>query len=294
MRQAWSTRMALVAMCVAGGASSAAVPVIGTASAKGSFRLDEATVAGNATLFEGSLIQTAAAASSVSLAGGTELKLAPGSRARLFADRLALEQGGAQVRTGKAFWLEALGLRVEPAGGASSGRVSLDGARRLRVAALAGSFRVLNARGQVVANLPAGVALAFEPQQGGDAQAVRLTGILEAEEGHYLLTDEVTSVRVEVVGANLAAETGRRIEITGRLDPTASPARGASQLVRVTATRRLPGVPAAAAGQGGKSVAGGIGMKTVAIIGGVAAGAAVGGLAAADAFTGQDDGGVSR
>jgi hypothetical protein len=284
-----------MAIHFAGGCGMAAAPVIGTASARGAFRLDHATVAGNATLFEGSLLETAAAASSVSLSGGTRLSLERGSRARLFGDRLILEQGETHLRHAQGFRLEALGLRVEPGPSASTGRISLEGARRLRVAALAGSLRVRNARGQLVANLPAGVTLAFEPQQDGNPQAVRLTGVLEDRGGHYLLTDEVTSVRVELVGAALSGEAGRRLEITGTLDPSVAPAPGASEVVRVTATRRLAGSPAAAAGQGGRAAAGGATMKTVTILGGVAAAAAVGGLAAAEALPGQgESGGVSR
>ena len=277
------------------GIGMAAAPAIGTVIAGGAFRLDHADVNGNATLFEGSLLETAAAASTVSLASGARLSLEAASRGKLFGDRLVLEKGEARLDNGTGFHLEARGLRVQPERGATTGRVALEGARRVRVAALTGSFRILNAQGQLIANLPAGAALAFEPQQTSSA-ATRVTGVVESRNGRYLMTDEVTNVTVEVVGPNVAAEAGKRVEITGSLDTGATPATGASQVVRVSQVRRLPsnGPATAAAGQAGKAAAAGkITAATVAIVGGVAAAAVVGGLAAADALPGQGDG-VSR
>ena len=272
------------------GTGTAAAPAIGTASASGNFRLDRANVRDHATLFEGSLIETAGAASTVSLSSGARVSLEAASRGRIFGDRLVLEKGESRLDRATGFHLEALGLRVTPDRGASSGRVSFDGARRVRVAAITGSFRVLNAHGQLVANLPAGAVLAFEPQQGASG-ATRVTGVLEIRGGRYLITDEVTNVTVEIVGLNNAAsEAGQRLELTGTLDAAATPAAGASEVIRVTQSRRLPA--AAAAGQGGKS-AGGITATTVTLIGGVAAAAVVGGLAATDALPGQG-GGLSR
>ena len=283
---------ATLALSMSVGIGMAAAPVIGTASASGAFRLDHANVTGNATLFEGSLVETAQAASTVSLSSGARVLLEAGSRGQVFGDRLVLEKGAGRLDNGTGFHVVALGLRVQPERGVATARVALDSARRVRVAALTGSFRILNARGQLVANLPAGAALAFEPQQAASA-ATRVTGLLETRNGRYLLTDEVTHVTVEVVGPGLAPEAGKRVELTGTVDAAATPAPGASQVIRVTQTRRLPGTStAAAAGQGAASIAK-ISMTTITVIGGVAAAAVVGGLAAADALPGQGDG-VSR
>lgn len=290
-----------LAMSLHLGVAGAASPVIGTAVTKGSFRVDHATVAGNATLFEGSLLETDRAASSLALSGGARLWLAAASGARVFGDRLVLEKGQAQLDNAPGFHLEALGLKIQPERSASAGRVAIQNGRRVEVAARSGGFRVLNARGQLVATVAAGAALAFEPQA-GQGNATRLTGCLESRpQGRYVVTDEVTNVTVEVAGSNLANEVGNRVELTGQMDPTAAPLAGASQLVRVTQLRRLAqgcgnraAAAAAAAGgaaAGGAAAAagGGIGAATVAIIGGVAAAAVVGGLAAAEALPGQGD-----
>lgn len=275
------------------GIATAAAPVIGTVIAGGSFRLDHLNVTGNATLFEGSLLETSAAVSTVALSSGARVSLEAGSRGKVFGDRLILEKGETRLDNGTGFHIEALGLRVQPERGSATGRVALDGSRRVRVAALAGSFRILNAQGQLVANLAAGATLAFEPQQGAST-TTQVTGVLESANGRYLVTDEVTKVRVEAVGPNLSAEIGRRVELSGTMDAAATPATGASQVVRVTQVRRLPSLPVtAAAGQGGGSSAGKSAVATVAIVGGVAAAAVLGGLAAAEKLPGQGDG-VSR
>jgi hypothetical protein len=144
-------------------------------------------------------------------------------------------------------------------------------------------FRVLNTGGQLIANLAAGAALAFEPQQ---APAMSRQRLLENKSGHYLITDEVTSVTVEVEGSGIAQEAGNKVEVTGTTDPTATAANGASQLVRVREVRRVSkgcgGAVAVAAGTGGTTGAsgGGIAVTTIAIVGGVAAAAVVGGFAA--------------
>jgi len=267
--------------------ATAAAPAIGTIQAKGTFRLDSATVTGNATLLEGSLLETAFVSSSVQLNSGARVAIAEDSRGRLFGDRLVLEKGATNLENATGFRLVAMGLTVQPDRGTTTGSVVFESPRRVRVSAVTGSFRVLNTNGQLVANLAAGSALAFEPQQ-GPSNVVRITGQVENKSGHFLLTDTVTHVTVEIVGNGVANEAGNKVEVTGTTDPTATPASEASQLVRVREIRRLSrdkdAVAVAAGTGGGVAVAGasggGIAVTTVAIVGGVAAAAVVGGLAA--------------
>jgi hypothetical protein len=128
-------------------------------------------------------------------------------------------------------------------------------------------------------------------------------GTLRLVSGHYLLTDETTDVTAELAGAGLSKEVGSRIEVTGAMDPTATPVTDASQFIQVSAVKHLGkgaagGSSTAAAGKGGAAsggAAGGIGTgATIAIIGGVAAAATLGGLAAAGKLSGQGSSSVSR
>ena len=264
------------------GIASAAAPAIGTILASGTFRVDSASVTGNATLFEGSMLETAAASSSVQLHNGARLSLAADSRGRLFGDRLVLEKGATNLENATGFHLVALGLSIRPDRGASTGSVIVDSPRRVRVSAANGGFRVFNISGQLIANVASGSALTFEPQQ-GPANVLRIAGLVRTVSGRYVMTDAVTQVTFEVVGASLSKEVGKDVEITGITDPTATPVTGATQLVRVQEIRRRgAGAIAAAAGTGGAKAGAGhsVAIGTVAVVGGVAAAAVVGGLAA--------------
>ena len=170
---------------------------------------------------------------------------------------------------------------------------------RVRVAALTGGFRVLNARGALVANVAAGSALAFEPQAPDAAAVTHITGTLTQQSGHFLLTDQVTHVTVEVTGAGLQAHVGQVVEVTGTLNAAATPVAGATQVIAATSVqtvRPLERGGAAGAAGGGAAAAGAGGAATgvgrnwsndIAIIGGVAAAATLGGLAASGALPGQ-------
>ncbi len=275
--------------------ASGAVPVIGTVVAKGAFRLDNATVTGNATLFEGATIETKTAGSRMELASGARILLGTDSKARFYGDHMILEKGEGRLEKAEGFRFEARGLTIQPETGNASARVAVTGGARVELAALTGSFRVLNSRGLLVANVASGHALELEPQ--GPDTASKLTGTLRQVGGHYLLTDETTNVTVELAGAGLSKEVGSRIEITGQMDPTATPVTDASQFIRVSALKHLgkgtAADSAAAAGKGGAAggTAAGHGIAlsatTIAIIGGVAAAATLGGLAAAGKLPGQ-------
>ena len=303
----------------------AASAAIGTAVTKGPFRLDSATVQGNATLFEGAVLETAAASSSVELNSGARFLLEAASKGRLFGNRMVLEKGESRIERAAGFHVEALGLSIQPQTGTSEGRVALHGGNQVEIAATRGSFRVLNAQGLLVANVATGSALALEPIKG--ATDSRLTGTPRNQNGRFLLTDETTSVTVELAGTGLEALTGTRVQVNGFADLSAKPAADASHLIRVTQIaslqqngtrpdgttddgtrssgsaagsgtpapagkssnprrRRTPATVIRAAGRTIQNVP----PATGAVIGGVAAAGTLGGFAAADKLPGQSNG----
>jgi hypothetical protein len=271
------------------GLGRAAAPAIGTVTAGGAFRLNGETVMANGTLTEGTVLETSRGGSSVRLAGGARLSLSADSRGKVYSDHIVLEKGETRLENGVGFHLEALGLTIRPDRGLSTGRIGLLGSTRIRVVALTGAFRVVNARGVLVANVAAGSALAFEPQ--APAAPTRITGVLTRRNGHFLLTDQVTHVTVEVTGQGLEARVGHVVEVTGTLNAAATPVSGASQVIVVTEVQTVAagaaGGGAAAAGAGGAASGVGVSITTIAVIGGVAAAATLGGLAANDLLPGQ-------
>ena len=227
--------------------------VIGRVVSGDAFRLNGDTVISNGTLLDGAVIETARTASSVQLSSGTRLSLSPASRAKLYGDRMILEKGETRIEYAVGFHLEALGLVVRPgvrAGtGSSRGRISLEGNMRLRVAAVIGSFRVWNARGVLVANVAPGSAVAFEPQPAAAATATQITGVLTEQRGHFMLTDRVTRVTVEVTGQRLPAYVGQVVGVTGALNVAATSIANAPQVIAASQVQSIDnGAPAAVVG----------------------------------------------
>jgi len=272
--------------------------------ASGAFRLNGDTVLANGTLTEGALLETGRGNSSVRLTGGARLSFSADSRGKLYSDRIILEKGetrliGIHGENGVEFHLEALGLTIRPDRGMATGRIGLLASNRVLVEALTGGFRVLNARGVLVANVAAGSALAFEPQAPAAAAVTHITGTLTEQSGHFLLTDQVTHVTVEVTGQGLQAHVSQVVHVTGTLNAAATPVAGATQVIAATSVQTMAGPGAggaaggsgggaAAAGAGGAATGIGVGVTAVAVIGGVAAAVTLGGLAASGALPGQN------
>ena len=265
------------------GMAIAAPPVIGTVTAGGAFRLNGDTVMANGTLTEGAVLESGRGNSSVRLAGGARLSLSSDSRGKLYGDRMILEKGEARLENGVGFHLEALGLTIRPDRGISTGRIGLLGSNRLSVAALTGSFRVLNARGVLVANVAAGSALAFEPQPSADAAMTHIRGTLNQQNGRFLLTDQVTRVTVEVTGHRLAPYVGQVVGVTGALNVAATSAAIASQVIAATHVETIA-AGAAVAGTGGASGAAALSVNA-SVVGGVSAVATAGGFGASPALS---------
>lgn len=270
----------------------AASPAIGVALAQGSFRVDDARVTGNSTLFEGTTVETGATSSQLRLNDGSQMLLASGSKGTIFRGRMILEKGIGQMEYTQPFTIEANGFRVFAEGDSAAARVAVKNANLIQVAALRGNVRVATANGLMLAAVPAGTALEFDADKAGASAPTAITGCLSQREDHYLLTDETTKVSVEVQGDGLKNELGHRIAVTGVVVPSAKAAAGATQVVQVSTVKRISGrcsseAAAAAAGGTGAATAAGMGGATKAIIAGVVVAAA--GTGAAVGLTRSSD-----
>jgi hypothetical protein len=294
----------------------AASPVIGVVTARGGIKMDNASVAGNGTLFEGTTVETGRTGGDLRLNNGVRMQLASGSKGTIYRDRIVLERGESQlsspVNTGSDYRVEARSLRVLADGQNSAGRVQLVASNRVQVAALRGNVRVTNANGVLLASLAAGHALEFEPQASGASAPSTLTGCVVKQDGKFFLTDETAGVRVELRGLP-EKHAGHRLQITGSPIPNAMAAAGASQVLQVGAFKELgdrctskgaaaaagAGAAGAAGGAAGSGAAagaagaatGGIGATTAVVAGVVVAAAATG---TAIAITGDDEEPLSK
>jgi len=255
---------------------SASAPVIGIASSQGGVTLDNAKVSGNASVFDGSTLQTEGF-SRIHMNNGTRLDLAAGSRATVFANHVSLENGMSEVQSSSGFEVDTRTLMIRGAEASSIARVKVaDNNKMVYVTALNGHVNVLNREGLLVARVAPGMPLSFIPQAAG-ASVFSNTGCVVQKGGAAIIVDETGNQIFELRGMDLRKVIGSHVQISGTIDTAAKAAAGASQVVKVS--------KAVVTKKGGcASVASKVGATTTAA--GLAAGAAGAGAAAAGAAAG--------
>ncbi len=157
--------LAIAALCLSSYAYAAS-GAIGTATARGDMRIDGSSVVSNATLFEGSVIETTSNATTVRLDKGIQLILAPNSRGILYHDHLVLQQGQSEVQAAGPFRLEANGLAITATKANTHGVVATNGALEVGVKASSGSFHVASASAPVL-DVNAGESMVFDYNPSG-------------------------------------------------------------------------------------------------------------------------------
>jgi len=271
-------------------AATATPASIGVIKSPGEFRVDGSIIRGNSNVFDGNVIETAAAQSVLELAGA-RITLSSQSRAQLFRDRTILQNGTGLIRNDNQHVIEAATLRILPASKDSVLQIETSSPRDVTVTARSGSAEVRNSAGLLVASLRPGMTLAFAPQAGASA-AASMTGILQVKGETFLLTDATTNVTVELRGTDLAKYAGKKVSVTGSIIGNRVPAAGASQVIQVTAIdsvsggKRAAGTGAAGAGAAGAATGGISAGATAAIVAGVGVTGAVAGLALTGSFSG--------
>jgi hypothetical protein len=271
----------------------ASSPAIGIVTASGHFTLDRSQIWGNATVFEGSVIETTGASSQIALRNGAKLQLAKDSRARIQSDRVVIEKGIGQILAPESFEVNAANLRIH-----STGRLQVNiGGAAVEIASLTGSTRVQSAAGILLAAIPAGRSMSFSPQASNGT--VTRAGCLLYKDKHFILQDENTQEVVEVAGQSFAPQVGNRVEISGAASSAKPAVAIATLLVNVAtltpkatggclsvassldAQTEIPAAPSSPTTAPTETASGGGGMSTAAKIGIIAA---VGGGGAAVAI----------
>ncbi|HWA96683.1 MAG TPA: hypothetical protein VG844_18950 [Terracidiphilus sp.] len=205
--------------------------VIGTVNARGDLRVDGYAVKGNATLFDGTVVQTGEAAAAIRLKSGAQVRLATNSRGTLYSDRLVLQKGSTEVEPSRPMTLQANGINIVPVAPGSKGTVSVKNDDKVEVAALSGSFRVTNSDGHVLANVESGKAYSFGAAQEQGSQLppaatpngpvqMSLYGTLTKVGSHYYLNLPAPDLGYvyEVNGAGLESFVGKPVVINGTVD----------------------------------------------------------------------------
>jgi len=265
-----------VLLCTLSYAEAATVS-IGTVSARGEMRVDNYNVKGNATLFDGSVVETSQASADLRLNEGVEITMSAASRGTLYSDHLVLQQGKSEVTSSGAYQLQAAGLSVVPSGPHSRGVVSVMAANTIEVASLDGSIGVTNGHGIVLANILPGHSFTFAMQAGTNAAEFSGLGLVSFDNGTYYLTTD-GNVKYVLTCKDSHSFVGDKVVVTGTLQAAASGAAGGSICVK---TMDVNGPSS-----------GGMSKKTKLIIAGAAIAAA--GAGTAFALSNQSSSSASR
>jgi len=241
--------------------SAAGTVSIGTASARGDMRIDSYTVKGNATLFDGSVVETGQASADLRLAKGTEITMAASSRGTLYSDRLVLQQGQSELASNSSFQLQANGLRVTPSQPNSRGVVSMKSSNTVEVAALTGSFGVTNDHGILLASVHPGRPVSFAMQAAGNALSFYGVGMVSYENGNYYLTVD-SNEKFLLTGQDFSKYVGKKMQVSGTVQAGTTTAGATAQVVTVSSLSingAAAGISTAALIIGGVVVVGGVG-----------------------------------
>ena len=218
-------QVAAVLLCLLSSAEAGTVS-IGTASARGDLRVDSYQVKGNATLFNGSVVETGQASADLRLTEGTELTLSSDSRGMLYSAHLVLQQGESEMAASSPFELRANSLHVKPNEANSRGVISLKPGNTLEVASLTGSFGVTNDHGVLLANVRPGRVVSFAMQANANPNVFSGTGLISFENGtYYLTTDE--NVKYVLTCKDVRKFVGDKVVVSGTIEGTPGQAGGA-------------------------------------------------------------------
>ena len=213
-------QVAAIIICMLSYASAGTVS-IGTVNARGEMRVDSNNVKGNATLFDGSVVETGQATADLllnkGLNKGVEIKLSTGSRGTLYNDHLILQQGEGELAASSQFELQANGLRVKPNEANSRGVISLKSGDTVEVASLSGSFGVTNDHGVLLANVRPGRVVSFAMQAKANPNVFSGTGLVSFENGTYYLTTE-ESVKYVLTCKDVHRFVNNKVVISGTLE----------------------------------------------------------------------------
>jgi hypothetical protein len=159
-------RIVAAVTALSAGSAFAVTPVIGVASAFGSFTVNSSQVTGNSNVYDGSQISTGSTASQIYLQGGPSVMLATNTGATVYNDHLVLTQGAVRVDNMNKYDVQALGYRVAADEPNSQAAVRLrEGA--VEVASMSGVLKVFDPSGAMLTRIGAGTASAFKPGQSG-------------------------------------------------------------------------------------------------------------------------------
>lgn len=235
-------------------------PVVGTILSPGTFMVAHTSGNGTGTVLSGDTVESSENPSRILLRNGVNLNLYPRSGGAVFADHATLSTGTLRIKsTSGQFPIDSSAFVVLPTSPNTDATLQVAG-NTLTVAVASGGAQIESATGQTLAHLTPGVTLAFNSvaaaaDDPGPEMSVRLLGVLDSENGHYIVRDRFSNSVSEVVGPVSPKLLNRMVMVDGKtfVNQKSSVAQ-VDRLVQVSklaASDAAMGLPCAADGAGG-------------------------------------------
>jgi hypothetical protein len=220
-------------MAVAGKAQAQ----IGMVVSKGNFTIAGVKTAGTATIFDGDLVATEAVASQVHLSNGVDLMMSPHTSGSIFHDHVNLVRGTIAGKVGDQYRVASEGLVLQPTSSATRAEVQVAD-NRVIVALPAGQADMLTAQGALLSHMVPGKVLSYQSLNGADDKVVQALGVLDRQDGHYLIRDRFTNVVSELSGDIPANYLNKLVFVNGELLSDKSTVSQVDRLVTVKHIKR--------------------------------------------------------
>jgi hypothetical protein len=219
-------QVAAILLCMLSYAAAGTVS-IGTVNARGDVRVDSYPIKGNATLFDGSVVETGQASADVRLNKGAEITMSTGSRGTLFSDHLVLQQGQSELMASNTFALDVSGLHVKPSQPNSRALVSMKPGNTVEISSVKGSVGVSDSHGVMLANILPGHSFSFAMDAGPQNGVFSGVGLVSFENGQYYLTTD-SDVKYLLTCRDMKKYVDDKVVVSGTVQTTAGP-NGTSQ-----------------------------------------------------------------
>ena len=176
--------------------------VVGTAVSTGAFQVAHTAANGTATVLNGDLVESAAGTSKIMLRSGSELELLPNSGTSVFENHATLDEGTLRTHFGAGFTVVSRNFVVRPSDPKTVAVVQTT-ATSLTVSVSSGSADILGADGSRLVHMNSGNTLnfgAYDTKIDPNINIARLLGVLDSQNGHYLIRDRFSNTVSELVG----------------------------------------------------------------------------------------------
>jgi hypothetical protein len=212
---------------------------IGMVVSRGSFTIGGVKSTGTATIFNGDSLSTDGVSSQVHLSNGVDLTLAPHSTGAIFSDHVALHTGILSGQVGAQFRVVTQGVILQPVTPGTEAEVQV-AENRVTVAIPKGQADIGNAHGALLSHMVPGQVLTYQNlNRGSDEDThVQALGVLDREDGHYLIRDRFTNIVSELSGSIPTADLNKLVLVKGDLGTDKSTVPQVDRVVIVQSIKR--------------------------------------------------------